>query len=306
MSKQQPDDAMLAGKMVLVTGASRGIGRAIALACAAAGADVAVTYRTSRSAADDVAGTIRGLGRRAEVFATDASQADDVRRLAADARGALGRGDGRGVQLQQGARPLGRAAHPGQRAGTGLGRDGLRQQPRPGHEAAHHRHDPAGALGHPRRHRLRGGVPRLGRRGVCDRTDVADQRRGRDLALKERGMAAKEPTYTHAQGEEKLKDYPRWWVGDGWIRRNYKTDGWPTTLMLVNTIGYVAEAAYHHPDLAVTWGRVIVKLKNHAAGGITDKDFELARKIEDTVLWRPKGGALEGTPNKFVRSGDPR
>ena len=93
MSKQQPDDAMLAGKMVLVTGASRGIGRAIALACAAAGADVAVTYRTSRSAADDVAGTIRGLGRRAEVFATDASQADDVRRLAADARGALGRVD---------------------------------------------------------------------------------------------------------------------------------------------------------------------------------------------------------------------
>jgi len=93
MSKQQPDDAMLAGKMVLVTGASRGIGRAIALACAAAGADVAVTYRTSRSAADDVAGTIRGLGRRAEVFATDASREDDVRRLAADVRGALGRVD---------------------------------------------------------------------------------------------------------------------------------------------------------------------------------------------------------------------
>ena len=119
-------------------------------------------------------------------------------------------------------------------------------------------------------------------------------------------MAAKEPTYTDAQVEEKLKDYAGWWLEDGLIRRNYKTDGWPTTLMLVNTIGYVAEAAYHHPDLAVTWGRVIVKLKNHAAGGITDKDFELARKIEDTVLWRPKGGALEGTPNKFVRSGDPR
>src|SRR5438876_12310272 len=91
MSKPQWDEAMLAGKTVLVTGASRGIGRAIALACAAAGADVAVTYRTSRSAADDVAGTIRRLGRRAEVFATDASQADDVRRLAADGRGALGR-----------------------------------------------------------------------------------------------------------------------------------------------------------------------------------------------------------------------
>jgi 4a-hydroxytetrahydrobiopterin dehydratase len=49
-----------------------------------------------------------------------------------------------------------------------------------------------------------------------------------------------------------------------------------------------------------------VKLQNHAAGGITDKDFELARKIEDHVLWRPAGGALEGTPNKWVRPGDPR
>ncbi|HYU00312.1 MAG TPA: 4a-hydroxytetrahydrobiopterin dehydratase [Gemmatimonadales bacterium] len=119
-------------------------------------------------------------------------------------------------------------------------------------------------------------------------------------------MAQKEPTYGDAEIEQKLKEFPGWWYEDGWIRRTYKTDGWPTTLMLVNAIGYVSEAAYHHPDLSVTWGRVIVKLQNHAAGGITDKDFELARKIEESVLWRPKGGALEGTPNKFVRSGDPR
>src|SRR2546429_5118357 len=75
-------------------------------------------------------------------------------------------------------------------------------------------------------------------------------------------MAAKEPTYSDAQIEAKLKDFPGWWYEDGWIRRNYKTDGWPTTLMLVNAIGYVAEAAYHHPDLSVTWGRVIVKLRS--------------------------------------------
>jgi len=120
-------------------------------------------------------------------------------------------------------------------------------------------------------------------------------------------MNKKDPTYPEEQIQEKLKAFPGWWYEDGWIRRNYKTDGWPTTLMLVTAIGYLAEAAYHHPDLAVTWGRVIVKLKNHAAGGVTDKDFELARKIEEVVLWRPPaGGALEGTPNKFVRSGDPR
>ena len=108
--------------------------------------------------------------------------------------------------------------------------------------------------------------------------------------------------------EGKLKELglDDWYLEDGWIRRVYKTDGWPTTLMLVNAVGYLAEAAYHHPDLTVTWGRLTVKLQNHAAGGITDKDFELARKIEDVVLWRPQGGALEGTPNKWVRSGDPR
>jgi 4a-hydroxytetrahydrobiopterin dehydratase len=119
-------------------------------------------------------------------------------------------------------------------------------------------------------------------------------------------MATQERTYTEAEIADKLRDLPGWYFEDGWIRRVYKTDGWSTTLMLVGAIGFAAEAAYHHPDLSVTWGRITVKLSTHSAGGITDKDFELARKIEEAALWRPSGGALTGTPNKFVRSGDPR
>ena len=120
-------------------------------------------------------------------------------------------------------------------------------------------------------------------------------------------MSQKEPTYDEAQIAERLKALPGWYYEDKWIRRVYKTDGWPTTLMLVNAVGYFAQAADHHPDLSVTWGRITVKLATHSAGGITDKDFALARRIEDVVLWRPaEGDALEGTPNKFVRSGDPR
>ena len=119
-------------------------------------------------------------------------------------------------------------------------------------------------------------------------------------------MSEKEPTYDDAQIAERLKSLPGWYYEDKLIRRVYKTDGWPTTLMLVNAIGFLAEAAYHHPDLSVTWGRITVKLSTHSAGGITDKDLELARRIEDVALWRPQGGALTGTPNKFVRSGDPR
>ena len=119
-------------------------------------------------------------------------------------------------------------------------------------------------------------------------------------------MNKQEEKFDGAQIAERLRELPGWYFEDGWIRRVYKTDGWQTTLMLVNTIGYLAEAAYHHPDLSVTWGRLTVKLSTHSAGGITDKDFELARRIEDAALWRPSGGSLEGTPNKFVRSGDPR
>ena len=120
-------------------------------------------------------------------------------------------------------------------------------------------------------------------------------------------MATKETVYDESQIADKLKALPGWYYEDKWIRRVYKTDGWPTTLMLLGAIGFAAEAAYHHPDLSVTWGRITVKLSTHSAGGITDKDFELARRIEDAALWRPApGGALEGTPNKFVRSGDPR
>ena len=82
------------------------------------------------------------------------------------------------------------------------------------------------------------------------------------------------------------------------IRRKYKSSGWKGTLMVVNTVGHLAEAAFHHPDLTVSYAFVTVKLMNHAAKGITNKDFELA-KIEDVVMWQPanEGGSLEGTPN---------
>ena len=55
-------------------------------------------------------------------------------------------------------------------------------------------------------------------------------------------MSTKEPTYDDAAIAEKLAALPGWYYEEGWIRRYYKTDGWPTTLMLVNAIGYVAEA----------------------------------------------------------------
>src|SRR5262245_62656619 len=103
--------------------------------------------------------------------------------------------------------------------------------------------------------------------------------------------------------EAKLKELglDAWYVEDGWIRRKYNTDGWPSTLMAVNAVGYLCETAGHHADLNVNWGKRWVKLATHSAGGITDKDFTLARKIEDTILSRPEDDSpLDGPMGQFV------
>lgn len=109
-----------------------------------------------------------------------------------------------------------------------------------------------------------------------------------------------EKTYNDEEVIARLeKELPHWYLEKGWIRRKYKTSGWKSSLMVINTVGHLAEAAFHHPDLTASYAFVIVKLTNHAAKGITDKDFELARKIEDVIMWQPgtESGALVGTPD---------
>jgi 4a-hydroxytetrahydrobiopterin dehydratase len=104
--------------------------------------------------------------------------------------------------------------------------------------------------------------------------------------------------YSEAETIEKLKsELPKWRLENGWIRRKYKTHSWKGTLMAVNAVGHLAEAAWHHPDLALSYAWLEVKLMTHDAKGISDKDFELAKKIEEVIGWRPaEGSALEGTP----------
>lgn len=110
-----------------------------------------------------------------------------------------------------------------------------------------------------------------------------------------------ERTYTVPEIEGRLRrELPHWTYENGWIRRKYRTSGWKATLMVVNTVGHLAESAWHHPDLAVSYAFVIVKLVTHSAKGVTEKDFALARKIEDVVLWDAReesGGVFDGTPD---------
>jgi NAD(P)-dependent dehydrogenase (short-subunit alcohol dehydrogenase family) len=79
-----------AGKIVLVTGAQRGIGRAIAVRFAEAGADVALNFLDDKAAAESAAAEISALGRRATTIGADISKPEEARRLVAGAERALG------------------------------------------------------------------------------------------------------------------------------------------------------------------------------------------------------------------------
>ena len=90
---QQTSGQPLAGKIALVTGGSRGIGRAIALKLAGAGSDAVIIYHNSHEEAEAVCTTIRELGRRAQAFQADVSEPELVSEVVGSVREQFGRVD---------------------------------------------------------------------------------------------------------------------------------------------------------------------------------------------------------------------
>ncbi len=92
-----------------------------------------------------------------------------------------------------------------------------------------------------------------------------------------------------------LRGLPGWSHGDGVIRRVYQTGGWRVSMLVANAIAFICEAADHHADVLVTWPAVTVSLSTHSAGGVTQKDTEVAALIERQVTWAPgPGSSLDG------------
>jgi 4a-hydroxytetrahydrobiopterin dehydratase len=91
--------------------------------------------------------------------------------------------------------------------------------------------------------------------------------------------------------DARLPELPGWRREGHALVRVYDTDTWGATLMLVNAIAYLAEAMDHHPELHVTLRRLTVTLTTHSSGGITEKDFALAHRIEGMARWRRGGQA---------------
>jgi 4a-hydroxytetrahydrobiopterin dehydratase len=88
-------------------------------------------------------------------------------------------------------------------------------------------------------------------------------------------------TLTDAEITTGLATLPGWAREGDEIVKTFDCGTFPAAIAFVVRIGFFAERVDHHPDLDVRWKRVRVALTTHDAGGLTGKDLDLAREIED-------------------------
>jgi 4a-hydroxytetrahydrobiopterin dehydratase len=88
-------------------------------------------------------------------------------------------------------------------------------------------------------------------------------------------------TLTPEQVTAELTATPGWKAGDGQLTQVVTRENFRDALLFVNAVGYLAERANHHPDISIAWNKVTLTLSTHSEGGLTGKDFALARLISD-------------------------
>lgn len=81
-----------------------------------------------------------------------------------------------------------------------------------------------------------------------------------------------------------LANAPDWKKNGDVISRMFSFKDFPAAIKFVNAVAEVAEAAWHHPDIDVRWNKVTLALTTHDAGGLTEKDFALAKKFDELSL----------------------
>ena len=90
---------------------------------------------------------------------------------------------------------------------------------------------------------------------------------------------------TATQIDMELKRLPDWKLNaNGEIEKTFVSKGFAGSVMFVNAVGLLAEAANHHPDILIQWNKVKLALTTHDSEGLTEKDFELARKCNELPL----------------------
>jgi 4a-hydroxytetrahydrobiopterin dehydratase len=86
-----------------------------------------------------------------------------------------------------------------------------------------------------------------------------------------------------AQIKTSLRTLPEWKKSGPAITRTFQLKDFVAAMKFVNAVAKLAEQAWHHPDIDIRWNKVTLTLTTHSAGGLTEKDFKLAKQFDRLV-----------------------
>jgi 4a-hydroxytetrahydrobiopterin dehydratase len=89
-----------------------------------------------------------------------------------------------------------------------------------------------------------------------------------------------EPAMLPAEISTHLREVIGWSLQDGAIEKTFGFDDYHHTMAFVNAVAWIAHAEDHHPDLAVSYNRCVVRFNTHSVGGISVNDFICAAKVD--------------------------
>lgn len=89
-----------------------------------------------------------------------------------------------------------------------------------------------------------------------------------------------EKPFTKAEAEKYLNQVNNWRLSDNQIEKEFRFKNFKEGLEFVNKVGNIAEEEGHHPDVYLSYRKVIIKLTTHAIKGLSESDFILAAKID--------------------------
>ena len=88
------------------------------------------------------------------------------------------------------------------------------------------------------------------------------------------------PVLSEDQIRSQLRSLQSWELGNGEIRKTVRLKDFVHAMGFVNSVALLAEKSNHHPDIDIRWNTVTLGLSTHSEGGLTEKDFSLARAID--------------------------
>ena len=99
------------------------------------------------------------------------------------------------------------------------------------------------------------------------------------VSFPDHSTTANTMSLTQTEIEQKIQAIPQWRQKDQTLTRTFKFKNFVEAIYFVDRLVEPAEAAGHHPDIAISYNEVIISLTTHDAGGLTQMDFDLAQKI---------------------------